>query len=199
MANYITQAQDRLTALADRFYGQLTNESYLAITVDNPTWDGEGIQLGGVSLSIPEPLPTIPINPAVRVGINDLETAVAPPVAPVGSTVNISSRNGSIVDETQAVEQDIIYRVLTYRGTREWRLLFGTRIFDALTYAVVNELIAEMVSVAAAALSVASNRYRVLSIIGSYRDEILYLTIDAEPLFGLDTPVSVTVPVISLR
>ena len=199
MAKYITQANDRLFNICEELYGSLTDAGYMSLIIDNPhVWDGQGRLKGGVELTVPEEVVQIPYSAP-----KDPETirlrqlmfgGTKPEFAPVGFTTNVSGRSGGEISETLAVEQDVVYRVLSFRGWRSWRPRYGTRMLYALKYNATEELGREAISVASNALTPASDRYTVNSIDYSFREDnrgvTMILQIVVTPSFGQQEPTS---------
>ena len=197
MAKYITEVNDKLMNMAYDLYGTLTDRSYLSTVINNPdAWDGQGIQLGGIEFDIPEPIFQPKYNPNTIPVPIELATNEELVYADVGETLNISGRDGTQITEIEAVEQDVIYRVLTYRGWREWRRLFGTRFIDALNYNLSDRLGEAALSAVQLALTPATERYviRNTSYTIDIFEQILYVFIDVTPLFGTSEDMSVTIP-----
>ena len=207
MPVFNTTVGDRLFVAANDLYGRLDDETYQAVIIENgDIWDGQGTLEGGLRFTVPDRPPTINYNTddlsaAERQSAAMLETQRRPDRAPVGETRNMSGRTGGFIDETAAVRQDVYYRVLTYRGTREWRLAYSTRIMDAITYNFSEELGDEAVAVARESLAPAADRYSVVSITYSfdYDSRTLILRINVAPLFGAsNVVVEIPLPVIDL-
>lgn len=202
-----TVAGSRLFVVANDLYGRLDDDTYQAVVIENgDIWDGQGALQGGQRFTVPDTPPTINYNEgdlsaAERASVAQLERPTRAARAPVGETRNMSGRTGAFIDETAAVRQDVYYRVLTYRGTREWRLSYSTRIEDAMTYNFSEELGNEAVAVARESLAPAANRYSVVSITYAfdYDSRTLTLYIRVAPLFSASSVVvEIPLPVIDL-
>ena len=202
MPLYTTQAGERLFGLASRFYPASTLSAGVAsIVYANPNvFDGDGVLQGGLILDIPDPVLDIDFpEPTAEMSeyVSLIQQDDPPEHAPVGTTRNISAKTGELIEEPEAIRQDVVNRVLTYRGFREFRPRYGTRVRDGLTYNFSVQLLREAESVARVALGPAADRYAIDSIIARQDGLDLNLAVRVIPLYGLD-PVNVVVPLLQV-
>ena len=197
MAVYTPRINERLFNLANTFYGVLDDEAYTSLVIENQdTWDGQS-SLEPVELIFPDTVAEITygIQDADTLALKQaIESPTFPNIATIGFTTNVSGRTGEEINETEAVKQDVLYRVLTYRGFREWRPQFGTRVFEAMTHIQSIELGLEAVRVTRNALAVARERYTVDAVNYRFIGDVLHLVVVVMPLFGAEE-VQVVIPV----
>lgn len=200
MAVFTATGGERLFELVSRFYGAVTDANLDSVLYANPiSWDGNGVIAAGTVLTIPEPVLTIPYPTTTTQEIARLHQLLegrdAATHPSVGDSLNMSAKTGGYIDEPEAVRQDVVNRVLTYRGHREWRVDYGTRMLHALYYTQREVLATAAVTAAQQALAPASERYQVDSVTAGFQDDALVVTVIVTPLFGLD-PIDVSIPFI---
>ncbi|MCY4514148.1 MAG: hypothetical protein OXC69_03270 [Candidatus Tectomicrobia bacterium] len=199
MPNYVTMAQERLQGVVAAH--ESTTES---VAYNNPNlWDANGILDGGITWDIPDQPFEFPYHalddPTQESLFNSVYGERPAPIYPdVGETTNISAYTGLEITEAEACAQDVVFRILTYRGDREGRLDFSTRIFDAFGHTLSAALLEEMRRVSSIALTAAAARYRVISLVAYAEGQAAFIAAEIQPLFGQEEPVVVTIPVIDL-
>lgn len=205
MATVRPIANTRIAQIVRDVYNELDSNNYALVVYNNPgVLTADGV-VSDVALNVVDVPFTLEYNEADFALDDDLAllelTGYTTPALDFSSTLNMSGRDGSEITELQAVEQDVIYRVLTYRGTRSWRLDYSTRIADAVTYNATPALLEEARQVALLALAAASDRYTTIDVTARFvyddaRNATLVLTAVVTPLFGATPePVAVEIPV----
>ena len=162
MATYTSPGGERLTNLADQFYGEVSDPAIRTIVRANPVaWSGQAVHQSEDMLEVPAQIETVAFPPSYPAEVQRTRAALfttEPFTLPNPPTerVYISGRNGNEVRVEQWVYEDVIDRVLSYRGDRWWRLLYGTRIVDLFKYFVSLELFQEIESQVRRALAPAT-------------------------------------------
>ena len=190
MATYTSAGGERLTNLADQFYGEVSDAAIRTIVRANPVaWSGQAVHQSEDALEVPAQIETVAFPPSYPAEVQRTRAALftAEPFTlpnPPTERVYISGRDGNEVRVEQWVYEDVIDRVLSYRGDRWWRLLYGTRIVDAFKHYISLGLLTEVESQVRRALAPAT-AYTLSRVIASAQGMILtvqiFITTNAAP------------------
>ena len=182
MPSLITLANSRLQEVAQDEYAIGDWEAQQSLLWSNSDkWRGEGELIGGQDWDVPETAFVFPYAaplPAQQAILDQLTRRRGRvPEEDEAVTVTWSATSGNIASRLDSARQDVISRVLTYRGRREGRLAFGTRIFDALTHNVTDSLLREVERVTRVALLAAADRYALDSLAATLQGRTIHLAI----------------------
>ena len=162
MATYTSPGGERLTNLADQFYGEVSDPAIRTIVRANPVaWSGQAVHQSEDMLEVPAQIEQVNFPPSYPPEVARTRAALftAAPFSlanPPTSRVYISGKNGNEIAAFQWVYEDVVDRVLSYRGDRWWRLRYGTQVVDMFKYFVSLELFQEIESQVRRALAPAT-------------------------------------------
>ena len=190
MATYTSPGGERLTNLADQFYGEVSDAAIRTIVRANPVaWSGQAVHQSDDVLEVPAQIETVAFPPSYPAEVQRTRAALftADPFAlanPPTQRVYISGRDGNEVRVEQWIYEDVIDRVLSYRGDRWWRLQYGTRVVDLFKHYLSLELFQEIESQVRRALAPAAD-YTLSRVFASARGMLLtveiFITTNAAP------------------